>query len=494
MEEAAVRHPLLKVRWETIHSLLFALALLPFMLSASIVGAAAQLEPGDGAGRPNIVLFIADDLGIGDTQPYGNTVVRTPTLQGLAGESLRFTRAFAASPTCSPSRSSIYTGLYPFRSGAHANHTGVRDEARSLVHYLQPLGYRVALAGKLHVGPREALPFELIAGTNTPEPGHEGDGVLWTDLNLEPVDAWLEQRPQDEPFVLVVADHSPHVHWPEKAEYDPAKVDVPPTHIDTPDYRASRARYYTDVTKMDSNVGALLEMLQRRGLAENTVFVFAADQGPQWPFGKWGLYDAGMQTPLLVRWPERVRPGTSTDALVSLVDLLPTFVEIAGGEAPDEIDGRSLLPVLLGRTADHREAVFGSHTGDGEMNRSPMRMERTERYKYILNLAPEILYTTHMDRVGREGYWDSWRALSFRDERAAAVLWRYHNRPAEELYDLQADPEERRNLAGEPRYAELLAGLREDMTEWRRQQGDAETGPEDLESPDRREGVSPYVF
>lgn len=462
------------------------LALLSLLAGAPAVAVAQQ--------RPDIVLFVADDLGVGDIEPYGNDVVRTPTLQRLATESLRFTQAFAASPTCSPSRSALYTGLYPFRNGAHANHTGVRPEARSLLHHLRPLGYRVALAGKLHVGPREQLPFELIAGTNVPEPGHEGDGVLYTDLELGPVDSWLAGLADDEPFLLVVAEHSPHVVWPERAEYDPAQVDVPPTHIDTPDLRAARARYYTDVTKVDRNLGRVLEMIERHGRADNTLFVFTADQGPQWPFGKWGLYDAGIQTPLLVRWPGRVRPGATTSALVSLVDLLPTFVEAAGGGAPEETDGRSLLPLLLGQATAHREVVFASHTGDGRMNRSPMRMLRTERHKYILNLAPEILYTTHIDGEGREGYWESWREMSFRDAGAAAVLWRYHHRPAEELYDLHADPNEQHNLARDPRHAALIEEFRARLAEWRRAQGDTETGPEDLESPDRRVGVSPYIF
>jgi uncharacterized sulfatase len=443
---------------------------------------------------PDIVLFIADDLGVGDIEPYGNEVVRTPTLQRLAAASLRFTQAFAASPTCSPSRSALYTGLYPFRNGAHANHTGVRGEARSLVHFLRPLGYRVALAGKLHVGPREQLPFDLIAGTNLPEPGHEGDGVLYTDLALGPVDSWLSGAPDDEPILLVVADHSPHVVWPDSAEYDAATVDVPPTHIDTPELRTARARYYTDVSKMDRNLGRVLEMIERHRDAANTLVVFTADQGPQWPFGKWGLYDAGIQTPLLVRWPGRIREGATTSALVSLVDLLPTFVEAAGGSAPDGIDGRSLLPLLADRATAHREAVFASHTGDGRMNRTPMRMLRTDRYKYILNLAPEILYTTHMDGERKEGYWESWREMSFRDAHAAAVLWRYHNRPAEELYDLEADPHERHNLAGDPRHAGRLEEFRTRLAEWRRTQGDTETGPEDLAHPDRRVGVSPYIF
>lgn len=447
---------------------------------------------------PNIVLFIGDDLGVGDIAPYGNAVVRTPNLTELAGESLRFTRAFAASPTCSPSRSAIFTGLMPFRNGAHANHTGIREGTLSLPHYLGGLGYRVALAGKLHVGPRDVLPFELIEGTNVPEPGKAGEGVLWTDLHMPPVDRWLAERSAAEPFMLVVADHSPHVIWPENADYDPAAVDVPSTHIDTPAYRASRARYYSDVTKMDANVGLLMESLARHGLAENTIFVFIADQGPQLAFGKWGLYDAGIQSPLLVRWPGRVAPGASTEALVSLVDLLPTFLEAAGGQAPEGIDGRSFLPVLEGRATTHHDEVFASHTGDNLMNRTPMRMLRTDRYKYILNLAPEVLYTTHMDLAtdhdgGRE-YWPSWRAASFREVHAASVLWRYHNRPAEELYDLEADPSEVRNLAADPAYTRLLDSFRTRLADWRAEQGDTRTGPEEVAPRQPGPAIAPYIF
>lgn len=440
------------------------------------------------------MLFIADDLGTEDIEPYGSQSVRTPNLTRLAAESLRFTRAFAPSPTCSPSRSSIYTGLMPFRNGAHSNHSGVREGTRSMVHHLEPLGYRVALAGKLHVGPREALPFELVPNTNVPEPGHEGDGVLWTDLNIAAVDEWLQKVPGGEPFVLVVADHSPHTIWPEQPEYDAAAVEVLSTHIDTPEYRALRARYYTDVTKMDTNVGLLMESLARHGLSENTLFVFTADHGPQWPFGKWGLYDAGIQIPLLVRWPGQVPVGGSTDALVSLVDLLPTFVEAAGGAPPAEIDGRTFLDVMQGRTTEHRDVVFASHTGDNENNRSPMRMLRTARHKYILNLNPDSLYTTHMDRVPRAAYWESWRAAALRDEQAAATLWRYHNRPREELYDLHNDPDERHNLAADPAHTRLLRDLSARMAEWRARQGDAETGPEDLSKVESRRGVAPYIF
>src|SRR5699024_7693850 len=148
-------------------------------------------------------------------------------------------------------RNSIYTGIMPFRNGAHANHTGIKEGIKTLPLYFQQLGYRVGIAGKFHVGPMKAYPFELIHDTNVPQPGHEEDGVLWADLNMAPVNRWIGKASDEgKPFMLVVADHSPHVIWPEKTEYKDANMDIPTKHIDTDDTRRSRARYYTDITKM----------------------------------------------------------------------------------------------------------------------------------------------------------------------------------------------------------------------------------------------------
>lgn len=471
-----------------------------FLLIFSVTGVAQDSSEQP---KPNIILFIADDLATEDIGAYGNEVVRTPHLDRLATESLLFTRAFAASPTCGPSRSSMFTGLYPFRHGAHSNHSGVKEGTKSLAHYMNPLGYQVAIAGKLHVGPEEVFPFGKVSKTNVPEPGYEDNPGLHYDLNMGPVDSWLSRQKKEEPFMLVVADHSPHVVWPEKSDYDPEEIDIPSRHIDTEDYRKSRARYYADITKMDGNVGKLLKSLKDHKLDENTIVVFVSDQGPQLPFGKWSLYDYGIQSPMLVRWPKQLKPGTKTGALVSFTDLAPTFVEIAGGSAPEGIDGKSFLPVLKGETDSIQNMVFASHTGDRKMNRAPMRMLRTKRYKYILNLAPEIRYTTHMDKAkdhdgGRE-YWDSWREASFTNTHASAVLWRYHNRPEEELYDVNSDPLEQNNLAKNPDCEELMKKFRTKMEAIRKQQGDSETGPEEIDPKPSREGkrhkpVAPYVF
>ena len=418
---------------------------------------------------PHLVLFLADDHGAADAGCYGNPQVRTPHLDRLAREGLRFERAYCASPSCTPSRSALYTGLMPARNGAHPNHTPVHEGTQSLPHYLAPLGYRVVLFGKSHIAPREAFPFEYVSGRIPPAGPDQGSA-----LDTDTLDQLLASHDPHQPLCLVVSSWSPHIPWPENQGYDPDKVELPPRSVDTPESRAARTRYYTDVTSLDARHGACLNSLRRHGYADNTLFVYAADHGAQWPFAKWNLYEAGTRVPLVVRWPGKVEPGEASDALVSLVDLLPTFVEAAGGEAPKNIDGRSLRPLMQGKTDSHREAIFTTHTGDGRMNRSPMRAVCTPRYKYILNLHPERKYETHITRgVARDGrdYWESWLAAAENNPAAKQAVDAYEKRPAEEFYDLAHDPHEQRNLANKLPES-LKAELRQKLTVWRADQGE----------------------
>jgi uncharacterized sulfatase len=431
--------------------------------------------------KPNIVLFLADDLTTRDTGPYGASRVRTPQLDALARESLRFDRAFAASPTCVPSRAALYTGLMPFRNGAHPNHSQCREGVQSLAQHFAAVGYQVVQAGKRHFAPQSVFPWDRIESSEIPEPGFEAKPGLNTDLNVAAVDRWLARRTDSRPLFLIVADHSPHVVWTQRATFDSAEVDVPPDHIDTPDTRRARARYYTDIEKMDRNLASLVASLRRHALWDNTAFLFTSDQGAQWAFSKWTLYDSGIRVPLLVRWPGKTRPGTHTDALVSLVDIVPTLLEGVGVPVPAGLDGESFLGVVLGATVRHRDVVFTTHTGDREWNRSPARSIRTERYKLIVNLAPRIVYTTHMDLAkdhdgGRE-YWPSWEEAARTDPLAARVLDRYRHHPPEELYDVQLDPYEQHNLAEDSRYTKILADLRTRLAAWREAQGDRISTP-----------------
>jgi N-sulfoglucosamine sulfohydrolase len=470
------------------------------LLCAVAAAPASDTDDGPKPRRPHIVVFIADDLSWHDIGPYGASDVRTPHLGKLATESLRFTQVIATSPTCTPSRCSIYTGLYPFRNGAHANHSLIREGVRALPGYLKELGYRVVLAGKTHIGPREQFGFELLKGSNVMPPGKKH--VLWTDLDTSVVDEFLASHDKSKPLCLIVCSHSPHVYWPEDGgkAYDPAKIQLPPYLVDTPETRAMRSRYYADVTWMDKQVGDLTASLARHGYDDHdagTVLMFTSDQGAQWPFAKWTLYDGGVRVPLIVRWNGRVKPGTTSDALVSLADLLPTVLQAAGGDTASlakGIDGRSFLPVLLGDKADHHDAVFATHTGDKNMNRSPARCVRTARYKYILNLLPDAPFKSHIsDAEGADGrtYWRSWERLAETDPRAKLVVERYRHRPAEELYDIQVDPYEQRNLAADPAHAAELERLRARLRDWRVGQG------EDLDKvampEDARTGPLPYA-
>ena len=442
------------------------------------------------AAPPHIVLFISDDHSCSDCAPYGATDVRTPNLAKLAADGMRFDAAFAASPTCTPSRSAIYSGLYPFRNGAHANHSLVNDDVRTLPHYFNELGYRVVIAGKTHIGPRERFPFEYLQGSNVMPPGK--NHVLWTDLNTSAIDGLLGGHDHKQPLLLVVCSHSPHVYWPENDGYDPAALKLPPDLLDTPQTRAARCRYYTDVTHMDEQLGEVRDSLAKHGYAD-ALFIYTSDNGAQWPFEKWNLYEGGIHAPLIVAWSGKIKPRTSTDALVSLIDLLPTLLEASGASAPAGLDGRSFLPVLLGKSV-HREEVFATHTGDGNMNRSPMRCIRTTRYKYILNLAPQTPFETHISKAaGPDGldYWESWLKLAESDPRAAKLIDRFHHRPAEELYDITADPTEEHNLATDPAHEHGLSDLRDRVKKWRIQQGenlDKIPLPEDA-----RQGQIPYA-
>lgn len=410
------------------------------------------------APRPQFVVFLSDDHGWADSTPYGAKDVRTPQLQRLADAGLKFTHAFVASPACGPSRAAMLTGLMPARNGAEANHTFKRAEIRSLPDDLRRLGYETAAFGK------------VSHNENNQRHGFDHQDKRWDAATVR---GFLDARDAVKPLCLFVGTRQPHTPWLDNQGYDPAAVLLPPTLLDTPETRAARCRYYTDVSDMDRELGEI-RALARERLGRDCVFLYTSDNGAQWPFSKWSLTDAGIRTPLIVEWPGVVRGGTQTDALVGWVDLLPTLIELAGGTPPRDIDGRSFAGVIRGERAGHREVIFATHSGDGRMNVYPIRGVRRDEWKYILNLHPEFAYTTHIDQGLGNGmeFWRSWVAAAETDARAAAVVRRYHARPREELYDLRADPHELRNLAADPQHAARLAALRAELEAWMNAQGD----------------------
>jgi arylsulfatase A-like enzyme len=416
--------------------------------------------------KPNFVVFISDDHSQLDSQAYGSSEVRTPNMVKLAEEGLKFSHAFIASPSCGPSRTALLTGLWPARNGAEPNHRRKNSDVASLPPALRALGYECAAIGKVaHNDFAKDHGFDYIEG---PNPGFE-------DANA--VAKFLANRDATKPLCLFVGTRHPHTVWSTAPSYDPADVQIPPTHFDDPTARAERARYLTDVTKADTLLGEV-RTLVRDKLPGNTVFIYTADHGAALPFAKWSLYDAGVRVPLIVAWPGHLQPGTTSDAMVCWPDLLPTFIELAGGQVPDGLDGRSFASVLLGSTTNHRDRVFSTHSGDGQYCVYPIRSVRSRDWKYIRNLHPEFQYHTHMSRASgphRPLFWHSWLAAATTQPRAAAIVNRYIQHPAEELYDLTADPYELHNLADSPAHSARLQGLRDELDAWMKQQGDTQS-------------------
>ncbi len=433
------------------------------------VGLLACLVAGslDAAPKPNLVIFISDDHTASDSSVYGSADVATPNMARIAAAGMTFDRAYAASPTCAPSRATLLTGLMPARNGSEANHAAPRAELKKLPAYLHEQGYEVVAFGKVgHYKQTKDYGFDQSA--------HSG---FHEDVAVPEALKWLEARASDKPLCLLVGTNWPHVPWPQQAaDHDPLTLRVPANHVDTPALRASRARYYTAISTMDGELGQVYD-LARKKFGDDLLFMHFSDQGAQWPFAKWTLYEDGIRVPLIAVWPGHAEPGSRSGAMVSLVDVLPTLVEAAGGSAPEGIDGRSFARVLAGKTTTHRESIHTTHSGDGNFNVYPMRALVDGRWKYILNLHPEFRFGTHITKTGEAGsrYWESWVEKGRGDPQAEATVRRYEERPREELYDLESDPREQKNLAADPAHAERLGRMRADLENWMKEQGDQRT-------------------
>jgi N-sulfoglucosamine sulfohydrolase len=444
------------------------------------VGCSWSLQQRQRHERPNIVMYLSDDHGIDFLGCYGNKDVKTPNIDALAKEGMLFTNMFAASPTCAPSRSVLWTGLYPAHNGCMRNHSSCRADITALPTYLRQLGYRVVLAHKFHAKPRkEVFSFEFIEAKLPRNPANRRT-YRREGLNTKDIDQFLAEHTEaqpDTPLCLILADSSPHVTWEPNKIYDSAKLRLPPFIVDTPLTRKAMANYYQDITTMDKRVGQVRTMLRKYAFEHNTLFIYTSDQGSEWPHSKWTLYDAGIHVPFIAVWPGRIKPGSVCDAMISFVDMTPTFVDMAGGQQPDGLDGKSFRSVLLGRSKTLRDCIYASHTADGKMNIFPQRGVRDARYKYILNLNPERTWTTHFTKVpdipeSHKEVWDTWVEKAKTDAAAAKIVGINEKHPREELYDTQANPYELNNIADQPEMRPILLKMRERLKKWLASQGE----------------------
>lgn len=421
----------------------------------------ASFAVSNAADRPNLVFVIADDLTFRDIGCYGGQA-HTPHIDRLATQGMRFTRCFQAAPMCSPTRHNIYTGLYPVRSGAYPNHTFTKPGTKSIVQHLKPLGYRVALSGKTHIGPRNVFPFEYSSAKNNPD--------------MQKVEQlFAESREAGTPFCLFACSNEPHTPWNkgDASKYPPEKIKLPPYLADTPVVRENFSRYLAEITYYDEQVGQILDLLDKHKLAKETLVMVVSEQGNAFPFAKWTCYGNGLQSAMIVRWPGRVAAGTVTDAMVEYVDVTPTFIAAAGGKA-DGLDGRSFVPVLTGKTNQHKQFSYGIMTTRGINDGSDaygIRTVRDERYRLIWNLHYETKFTNACTTA--DFFQSMAAAAKSGDKHAKWVVNRYHHRPEFELFDCESDPLEMHNLADDPQHAKAVARLKKQLMEWMAEQGDA---------------------
>lgn len=433
---------------------------------------------GRGDERPNIVVLVADDHGREAVGCYGNPVVSTPHIDRLAAEGVRFTNAFCTTASCSASRSVILTGLHNHTTRTYGlthepHHFSTAAHVRTLPALMAQAGYRTGRMGKKHYRPSRLFPFEL----DPPEWGSDEDILRHRD------DRWFADRCAEfvaggSPFFLYWCSHDPHrdsiredhplrpdsfgnpaTPFPGDVEepVDPAAVVVPPFLPDLPEVRAELAEYYQSIARLDRGIGRLLEHLDAAGVLDSTVIVYLSDNGSPFPMAKTTLYEPGMALPLIVRDPRRPAAGSTASALVTWADLAPTVLDLAGApELAQHMFGESLVPLLDDPGAPGRDHVFAAHSFHQITGYYPVRAVRTGRWKLLYNIAWKLDHPTAADLYA-SATWQATRReavpLGSRD------LESYLQRPQLELYDLEADPLELRNLADDPAQASRVAEM-----------------------------------
>jgi len=421
----------------------------------------------------NVVFILADDMSRDTWGAYGGQDCKTPNIDQLAKDGIRFDRAYCTVAMCAPFRQELYTGRSPWRTRTLPNHSKSVSGTKSIVHYLKPLGYRVALLGKSHVGPNECYPFERL-----------GDVSKREDANPETMDkakAFLDDcKKTKNPFCLFIGSHDSHAPFTtgDPSAYDSKKIKVSPYWVDTPELREVMIQYYAEITNFDRLVGMMRKELEIRNLWKNTIFMVCSEQGTQLPFAKWTCYDNGLHTGLVAHWPSRAKPGSVIKELISTADITPSLVNELGGKLPKgTVDGKSFLDLLDHKNEPIHQYVYGAFTNcriiDNRERIYPIRSIRNKRYSLIYNPNHESKTsnvtltqalkmiedsTTKPKELNPAGSWVA-KANKSKDEQE--LVHKLHNRDEFELYDLQKDPFEMKNVAGEPNYQKIQMKLKD---------------------------------
>jgi N-sulfoglucosamine sulfohydrolase len=437
----------------------------------------------------NVVLFVTDDQGQ-DAGCYGNPVLKTPNLDALAADGTRFTNSYCTTASCSPSRSVILTGLFNHANGQYGlehaeHHFNSFSNVKSLPVMLEAVGYRTARVGKFHVGPESVYHF------NKALPGGLRSPVEMADNCRQLIEA-----ESDRPFFLYFCTGDPHragvakwlPHKPnsfgnlrpgesypgvEPVHYKPDDVIVPSFLPDTPTCRAELAQYYESISRVDTGLGHLIDILKSAGHYDDTLIVYISDNGIPFPGAKTSAYEPSLRLPCVVRKPDAKQRGVGSEAFISWVDITPTILDFAGVEPPGrrQLHGRSFLSILDQQKPEGWDEVYASHTFHEVTMYYPMRVVRSGKYKLIWNIAYPLPFPFASDLWGSATWQDS---LGRGEEfvYGKRTIKNLVQRPQFELYDLDADPDEIHNLASDDAHHDELVKLKTKLREFQKRTND----------------------
>ena len=463
--------------------------------------------------RPNIILFIADDVGWNDFGCYGNQFARTPNIDQLAAKGIRFDQFYLTASSCSPSRSSIITGRYPHNNGKAAElHLPISAHLPWFPAMLKEAGYHTVLSGKNHMSvaqPKQNLtpsrlnqPWVHTSGGRKKRMRPKGGGNQ-KSVNQEVPNQgghadWVNEvrnRPLDKPFFFWFASFDAHRQWDADRHWDagnygpkhkPDEIELPPFLVDTPTTRQDIASYYNEVTRFDYFVGQVVNELKKQNALDNTLLLVMADNGRPFPRAKTRLHDSGMKSAFVAHWPGRIARRGVSNGIVSAVDIAPTLLTLAGIAPVETMQGVSFAPLLDDPSRHVRQFAFSEHNWhDFEAHG---RSIRTSEYLLIKNFRPQFAWQGPADSVRSPSHQDLLGAKTANQLTLAQADVLLEPRPEIELYLTTKDPNQLTNLANDPKYDAVKLQLLGTLERWRQETRDSVPDSLSIDAFDRQTG------
>lgn len=459
-----------------------------FLKFAATATAATTMAPtfshAAGSKGPNVLLLTVDDMSCDSIGAFGCKVPDTsPNVDRLASEGVKFNHAHVQVGNCLPSRNVMQTGRYPHTSGVEGFYH-VDVDFPILPDLMRENGYYIGIRGKVsHSTPYHPYPWDLVFDAQR-EKGHgKGNPLTFTEFMTEGI---AGAREADKPFYLVCNINDPHTPF-----YGMAKGNIevpdknPPTKIfneddivipgflpDTLVVRNEIAHYYSSVRRADDCAAAALKAVKDAGEEDNTVVIFLSDHGMPFPFAKTNVYRHSTQTPWIVKWPGKVKPGTvDNQHVISAIDLMPTILEVAGADVPEGPQGRSIVPILLGKKQKDRDFIVNVYNENSGGMRHPMRSIQGRRFGYIFNPWADGTRKFKTATQGMQTYKEMIR-LAENDEDIAARLQLFDYRTVEEFYDYEKDPDALKNRIDDPEFKSEIKLMQRELADWMKRTDD----------------------